>query len=237
MRISRSLFPLLAAGILGLALAGCGPSQSQLDAQSTQAALEIYTTQTQAAEYQHATQTAATPSPMATETPTLTPTPTPTTPASATPLPAAPGLYRSRRFPFSIEYPADWVRLPNQPGITVGYGNLETGVGIYIAEEDFNEIGFGEASLRDYVDIILYIMSATEGFELISDEQMTNANGLPVEVLDFRLGPDGSLHGQRMVYVYQDKIGFSASYLAFEENFVRLQPTIEASFDSFIVTE
>jgi hypothetical protein len=223
--------------LLLLTLIGCSPSQAQLDAQSTQAALEIFTTQTQAAEHLHATQTAAVPTSTPTEIPTKTPTHTPIPTPTPTPIPSSPGIYHSQQYPFSIEYPSEWLRLPGQAGITAAYGDLNTGEGIYIAEEDLNEIGLGDASLREYVDVIIFIISQTEGYELISDEQVSNANGLPVEILDFHIGPDGSLHGRRLIYVHENLIGFSASYIAFEGNFMKLQPTIEASFDSFRVTE
>lgn len=227
----------IATSLLLFILTSCGPSQAQLNAQSTQAAQVIYSTQTQAAADQYSTQAAAIPTWTATVTRTNTPTHTPSPTYTPTSTRSIPGVYHSQVYPFSIEYPAEWIRLPNQTGITRAYGDLNTGVGIYIAEEDLILLGLSDANLQQYVDIIMFILSSTEGFKLIADEQIINAHGLPVEILDFRIGPEGSLHGRRLIYVHENKIGFNASYLAFEENFLLLEPTIQASFDSFQITE
>jgi hypothetical protein len=219
-------------------LGACGPSQAELDAQSTQAAREIFSTQTQAAEYEHATQTAA--APTATPTPTSTPVPTatPTARPTNTAAPAVPGLYRSRQYGFQMEYPETWVPLPQQSDITAVFVDEATGSGLYIAEEDFIEIGLGESTLEQYAELTESYLTSLDGLEMISSEPAVIADGLPVMILDFSMTAEGeTVRGRRLMYVYRDSVGFNATYLALEADFPALEPQIADSFDTFRVVE
>jgi hypothetical protein len=228
----------LACLAIAAALGACGPSQEELDAQSTQAAREIFSTQTQAAEYEHGTQTAAAPTATPTPTPTPVPTATPTARPTNTAAPAVPGLYHSRQYGFQMEYPEAWSPLPQQEGVTAAYVDEATGSGLYIAEEDFVEIGLGESTLEQYVELTETYLTSLGGLEMISSEPAETANGVPVMILDFSMTvEDENLHGRRLMYVYQDSVGFNATYLTLEADFSALEPEIADSFDTFQMTE
>ena len=211
-------------------MTNCGASQAELDAEETKVALAIYSTQTKIAANIFATQTAEVP----TLTPTATSTPTPTHTPTSTPIPL--GLYESEQYPFSIEYPAEWSRMPKQAGITESFGDIDFGTGIFIAEEDLIAIGYGETTLEEYVELSLFVLNAQVGFELISEEQTVNANGLTIVILEGRL-EQLRMRFSKLIYLHEGKVAFNATYLAFENTHKELEPMIEASFNSFDVTD
>jgi hypothetical protein len=96
-----------------VAMPGCGLSQAQQDATSTQVAANIFSTQTAQAPTNTPT---FTPSPTATATPTTTPTltptstltPTPTNTPTRTPSPTPDGYYNNPALGLSLIYPTGW---------------------------------------------------------------------------------------------------------------------------------
>jgi hypothetical protein len=212
-------------------IAACGTSQAELDAQSTEVARTIYSTQTQIAKEIFATQTAAVP----TSTSTATFTETPTNTATATLMPMK--KYESGQYPFRIEIPAGWNRLPDQIGLTATFGDSSGGMSVMIAEEDLNEIGTGELTLDEYTDLILFNISGMEGFQILEREKTVNANGVPIMILETSFGPNGIYHTKRLIYLHENVLAFNVTYIAFKENFEDLLPLIEQSFDSFQYVE
>jgi S1-C subfamily serine protease len=173
-----------------------------------------------------------TPTPTATPEPTSTPIPAPTpTPIPTPTIPMA--LYESAQYPFAIQYPAQWAEQPKEEEIyTVAYA--EDSAALFIVEEDLIAQGAEEMTLKEYVDLVLFMATQlSEDFELVSRQRTVNAQGLPVEIIVFTTGPGGIFKASRLIYLHEKKIGFNATYFALKGKHQELEPVIAFSFSTF----
>ena len=104
-----------------------------------------------------------------------------------------------------------------------------------VAEEDLATLGLGRLTLSQYVDAIIASASAS-GAELVSREDHVTPQGLSAEVLEFTLLA-GVLRGRRIVYLHEETVGFSATYVAPNAGFGNLEALIEYSFSTFTVAD
>jgi hypothetical protein len=169
----------------------------------------------------------------ATPPPTPTPTPTPELePITASAPPAIPmAWYESVGHPFAVQYPANWYGEADENLVT--YTDDTTLLGI--AEEDLVASGVGEMTLDAYVDLILYTLSQDEGqeFKLLSSQRKGTAQGLPVQILEFVMGPNGIFRASRLIYVDEGKTAFNVTYVTPKLKHQELEPLINYSFSTF----
>lgn len=146
-------------------------------------------------------------------------------------------LYESRRYPFSIEFPASWSAQPGETlGVTALFGGA-LGEQFGIVEEDAEALGVGEVILEEYVDAVLSVVETiTPGLEIESRDQITTAQGLPAQVVVMSFF-GGLAKGKRLFVLSEDRIGFSATYQAATEVFSALEPLINYSFSTFRIGE
>jgi simple sugar transport system substrate-binding protein len=159
--------------------------------------------------------------PTNTQTPTNTPTETPTPSPSATPTPtliptpAIPlALYESEQYPFSIQYPADWIELPKEEDITAGYA--EDGGSLFIDEEDFRSEGLGDVTLEEYAELVLAILKLEfPNYIIQSNQELITEQGLPIMMLEVIVNPGERPEKilRRLIYVFEDQIIFNASLI------------------------
>ena len=142
-------------------------------------------------------------------------------------------VYQSAQNFFSIQYPAGWAKQPNEQGITASFTGDDTG--FLVAEEDLATLGLGRLTLAQYVDAIIASASAS-GAELVSREDHVTPQGLSAEILEFTLLA-GVLRGKRIVYLHEETVGFSATYVAPNAGFGGLEDLIEYSFSTFTVAD
>ena len=145
-------------------------------------------------------------------------------------------LYESAQYPFSIQHPAGWTLAPEEEDITAQFigpgGEL-----LAIAEEDMVPLGFGELTLGEYVDLILSVVESTApGLELLSQKRVTTTQGLPAVILEMSLF-NGQIRVRRYVVLYDNTIGFSATYAMRKGKFPEMEPLIDYSFGTFQVKE
>lgn len=245
MNRKKTLISIIGGLVLFMVLSACGSSQEELDATTTQVAADQFSTQT--AEAPTATQT-----PTNTATPTITNTPKPTNTPSATPTPlptATPtftlmtidsipmALYESTQYPFTIPYPAELVEqhLTSQDKelLTAVYANSDETSMFAIAEEDLVALGAGETSLDEYVDLVVFGIE-TQGLTIESQQDVVNAQGLPAKIL-VATDPSGIFKVSRLIYVHENRIGISASYIFLRETHQEMKPVIDFSFNNFQV--
>lgn len=159
------------------------------------------------------------------------PTPTPI----ASPL-GPMGLYESARYPFAIQYPAECMEVPPEPGETARYA-CGASYGLLIAEEDMVAQGYGAMTLEEYVDAIISIAeSGVQGFELISREPVLTQQDLPAAIVTFSI-QGGLVKTSRFIYLHEGSLAFSATYVAARARYEELKPLIDYSVGTFQVTE
>ena len=227
-------------------LAACAPSQQELDATATQNAANVFSTLTAEAPTLTPTST-NTPLPTETPTPTLTPTPTQTPTPTATPEPTATptatliptpdipmSVYKSKKYPFSIEYPGDWKKMAAETGITFG---VTDGTNWFaIAEEDLTDSNLGEMTLPEYTDMVVdSVKEWIPDAELVSREEIVNTQGLPVQILKFEGESMGKTILYRLVYLHEGKIAFNATYACYGTDY--FESLVAYSFSTFQVSE
>jgi hypothetical protein len=229
-------------------LTACGPSQQDLDATATQNAANTFATLTAEAPTLTPTST-NTPLPTDTPTPTLTPSPTLTPTPTATPEPTATPtvtliptpdipmtLYESKSYPFSIEYPGDWKKMPAQTGLTFAATDSTNTNAFIIAEEDLVAEGVGKMTLPEYTDLVIDVVKAqVPDVKLVSRDEIVNAQGLPVQILKFEAESMGKSNTYRLVYLHEGKIGFNATYVCMGTDY--FESLVAYSFATFQVSE
>jgi hypothetical protein len=234
--------------LVALFLPACGPSQSEIDATSTQSAANEYATQTANAPTATLTPTMTptptdkpTPTPTITPSPTSTPTPTDTpVPTKAPPVEMDPFVSFSSGFTYEFELPKDWEHQINK----IGGGEVismavapDQSAALEIYEADLLAMGFGETTLEEYVKLdISSQLEVDPSFNLITQEQTENANGLPVELIVFTL-QDGKATAKKLIYVHDDKLAIVLTYYSVTNGFEDLLPIIDYTFDVFNVSE
>ncbi|NIM95032.1 MAG: LppX_LprAFG lipoprotein [Anaerolineales bacterium] len=145
-------------------------------------------------------------------------------------------VYESALYPFTMQYPSDWLEQPPEVGETARFTSDEGGI-LIIAEEDIVAVGLGEMSLQEYGDLtVSFLETSTFGFELIGHEEFVTDSGLPAELISFTI-QDGLLEVRRFIYVLDDRIGFNATYLVPDDRFEALDPIILYSLGTFNVGE
>jgi hypothetical protein len=90
-------------------------------------------------------------------------------------------------------------------------------------------------TLDAYVDLILYTLSQDEGqeFKLLSSQRKGTAQGLPVQILEFVMGPNGIFRASRLIYVDEGKTAFNVTYVTPKLKHQELEPLINYSFSTF----
>lgn len=234
--------------ITAMLLAACRPSQEQIAATATQNAADANATQTAEAPTLTPTSTNTplptdTPTPTLTPTATLTPTPTETPEPTATPtatliptpdIPMA--LYASKTYPFSIEYPGEWKKMPAQQGITFAATDSTNTNLFIIAEEDLVAAGVGKMTLQEYTDLVIdAVKSQMPDAKLVSREETINPQGLPVQILKFKAESMGNLNLYRLVYLHEGYIGFNATYVCLGTKY--FESLVAYSYSTFRVSE
>jgi hypothetical protein len=120
--------------------------------------------------------------------------------------------------------------------VTAQYGGAFAGLAI--AEENLVVVEFAEATLEEYVDLVLLVLSSSlEDFELISRREGASEQDLPIQVIEF----SGSIFGgpfraSRLIYVHEGGVAFNATYFALGDRFDELESLIAYSFSTFEVT-
>ena len=95
--------------------------------------------------------------------------------------------------------------------------------------------GIGEVTPEEYGNIIVSVVEAV-GVVLVSREQITTAQSLPAELVEFsEFG--GALLGTRLIYLHEGKTGFGATYVAPKARHEELALLIEYSLSTFRVRE
>jgi len=145
-------------------------------------------------------------------------------------------VYESTQYPFTIQYPAQWMEQPPEWGQTAGFVS-EQGGSLVIAEEDMVAQGFGEMMLEEYTDLFLSIAESNlPDFQLVSREQVVTQEGSVAEVVVFTI--QGSFFkGSRFIYLHENRIAFNATYFAPTARHEELESLISYSFDTFKVSE
>ncbi|MFN8457464.1 MAG: trypsin-like peptidase domain-containing protein [Anaerolineae bacterium] len=169
---------------------------------------------------------------------------TPTPPQLAANTQASPygrmTLYKSRIFPFSMPYPAYWSEPDEAMSLcqaaTACFTGADDGT-LIIKEEDLPSLGVAETTLAKYVDATLAALkSQVADFKLIAREDFTNLQGQPAQILTYT-SQGGLFKASQLVYVYEDSVGFSVTYLTGAERYQSLESFIYYSFDSFRLRE
>jgi S1-C subfamily serine protease len=163
----------------------------------------------------------------------VSPPPAPTRIAS----PVGPmALYESARYPFTIQYPADWIGAPPQVGETARFMGDES-YGLVITEEDLVALGMGEMTLDEYVDAVVSILtSIAPDLQIPSREQVMTEQGLPAVMMTYTF-QGGLWRASRLIYLTDDSVAFSATFFAGRARYEGLKPLIDYSIGTFQVIE
>jgi len=103
-----------------------------------------------------------------------------------------------------------------------------------VAEENLSSLGLPAATQDEYVDTVVSVLDSTvPGFELISRDTFTTAQGAPATILEFSM-LNGIIRAKRLV-VFDNNIGFNATYIAPKAGFLELEPLIDYSFSTFMI--
>jgi hypothetical protein len=142
-------------------------------------------------------------------------------------------LYQSKSYPFSIEYPAEWKKMPKQPGIT--FGVTDGSNWFVIEEEDFGK-EMGKLTLQEYTDFV--VESVQEWFPdawLASKDEIVNSQGLSMVILVFEGDSTSKAKVYRLIYVHEGMIGFNATYGCYATEY--FERNVNYSFRTFLVNE
>ena len=166
--------------------------------------------------------------------PSVTPVPT------LAPVPSPYGLmrtYHSELYPFSIQFPADWVEQQTEVfGTSAIFYDEDEGTFV-IAEEDVDAAGLGRMTQDRYVEIIASVVESNfADAELEQSEPITLESGIVCHILEFKIYA-GTLRGIRLTYLWDGHIGFNAAYLVMEDQYEELKPMIDYSLNTFTITE
>ena len=142
-------------------------------------------------------------------------------------------LYESAQYPFSIQYPASWAEAGSPEGLTAQFvGGLNT---FSIVEQDISELGLGSLTLEEFAsEAITALRVRLSDVQIRSREQAVSAQGLPVEIIVYTVFLD-SFTASRLIYVHENAIAFTGTYVIVSFNYDRMEPLIARSFDSFSV--
>jgi hypothetical protein len=147
-------------------------------------------------------------------------------------------VYQSAQYPFAITYPATWTEqtlsAEEKESYTAFFTNEEINI-FGIAEEDLIEYGFGKTTLDEYVELASTYFDAV-GAEILSSERRLTAQGLPIEVIEVSL-MGGMMKGKRLIYMHENSVAFSASYMLPRKKYLEMDNLIEYSFSTFRVLE
>lgn len=236
--------------LLVIFLPACGPSQAEIEATATQAAVSMYATQTAEAPTATTIPT-STPTPQPTDTPTPSPSPTSTPEPTATPTPtpvptAAPPIPMEGfaswvdGLMYELEIPEEWegeIHFPGEGQLSMLFYSPDQSSAVEIYHANLVSMDFGSGNLEDYVDAHIEAQSQVDAsFQLVSREQLESAGGLPIEILVFTQ-KDGDVTANNLLYVHEDKIAIVLSYFTVTNNYENLLPVIEYTFDSFDISE
>ncbi len=170
--------------------------------------------------------------------PTPSPTPIPPGPSPTPAMIQAPHgpmvVYESADNPFSLQYPADWAEdtAPRQPGVVAAFVGPE-GESLAIVVQDLAAAELGGATLTDYVDLVLSEVSLSSfNFELVSREGIVTDQGMNAELVEYSvLG--GTNQAFLFVYLGENGIVFTATYMAPSARYEAMREQIVYSFDTF----
>ena len=170
--------------------------------------------------------------------PTPSPTPIPPGPSPTPAMIQAPHgpmvVYESADNPFSPQYPADWAEdtAPRQPGVVAAFVGPE-GESLAIVVQDLAAAELGGATLTDYVDLVLSEVSLSSfNFELVSREGIVTDQGMNAELVEYSvLG--GTNQAFLFVYLGENGIVFTATYMAPSARYEAMREQIVYSFDTF----
>jgi hypothetical protein len=236
--------------LLVIFLPACGPSQAEIEATATQAAVSMYATQTAQAPTATTIPT-STPTPQPTDTPTPSPSPTSTPEPTATPTPtpvptAAPPIPMEGfaswvdGLMYELEIPEEWegeIHFPGEGQLSMLFYSPDQSSAIEIYHANLVSMGFGSGNLEQYVDAHIDAQSKVDtSFQLVSREQLESAGGLPIEILVFTQ-KDGGVTAKVLLYVHEEKYAIALTYFTVTNNYENLLPVIEYTFDSFEVSE
>ena len=145
-------------------------------------------------------------------------------------------VYESAQHPFSVQYPADWLALGPDPELgIVAHFVGDSGEEFIVTEEDTAELGLGEIGLKEYVAVVLAATGEfTPGYGLLSREETVTPAGLPVEVVEIEAF-EGLVRAKRLIYLYEGRTGFSATYFAAADRYEEMQDVIDYSSSTFQV--
>lgn len=147
-------------------------------------------------------------------------------------------VYESASYAFSIQHPADWA--PQEPDrlrsfrVEAAFANRAEDSFLFVAVDDLDEHGEDETpSLGDYVEAMLgNLAGAVPRFDLVSREETTRDDGLRVVTLKYT-GFGGSAHYYRLVYLGDDGVAFTFTYVTASEEFEEIGEIANYSFGTF----
>ncbi len=151
-------------------------------------------------------------------------------------------VYESASYGFSIQHPADWA--PQGPDrlrsfrVEAAFANRANDSFFFVAADDLDEDGEDESpSLGEYVEAMLgNLAGAVPGFDLVSRDETTRDDGLQVVTLSYT-GFSSSAHYYRLVYLGDDGIAFTFTYVTASEDFEDVAEIATYSFGTFSLGE
>jgi hypothetical protein len=163
--------------------------------------------------------------------------PTPSAPQpTPTPInsPVGPmALYTSLRYPFVIEYPAQWTALAAQPELGIVASFASDNGWFRVTEADLASGGLASLTTAEYTELVVkHLRANVADFSLIARRQARSATGQDVMVLEYTFY-GGAYRVSQLMYVHEGRIAFGAAYTVATSDFQRLKPIIDYSFDSF----
>lgn len=236
--------------LLVIFLPACGPSQAEIEATATQAAVSMYATQTAEAPTATTIPTSTStplptdtptpsPSPTSTPEPTATPTPTPE-PTAAPPIPMEGFSSMIDGLIYELEIPEEWegeILFPGEGQLSMLFYSPDQSSAVEIYHANLVSMDFGSGNLEDYSDAHIDAQSQVDAsFQMVSREQLESAGGLPIEILVFTQR-DSDVTAMVLLYVHEDTTAIVLSYFTVTNNYENLLPVIEYTFGSFDISE
>jgi hypothetical protein len=135
--------------------------------------------------------------------------------------------------PFSVQYPAEWRRLPANAalGITAQFADPVTGL-LIISMDDLTALGEAELSLEEYADLVIETLVGA-GNTITSRSTVTTADGFTAERLELRTLGDVA-EAVRLVYIHDGTIGISVTVAAPSAQFDESEDLLEYILSTFV---
>ena len=147
-------------------------------------------------------------------------------------------LYESVDHPFSIQFPDYLSSVPlseeDKDFFAAQYLSASGEEFLALVEEDLVENGVQDVTLSEYTNLVI---SALEGeLNFVLRRQVTTPKGHQAEILEFE-ADGGSFKGIRSIYLHENRVGFSATFIGPRQIFEENRSIYQSAFSSFQVTD